>query len=200
MSRKRPHHEPGEDADRPAEAPAPSDAGALAAERDDLLERLRRVSADYLNYQKRQERALDEARQLSKAGLVRDLLPVLDDMERAMTAAAEAGRAADEALVAGMRLVYDKALEALARHGVRPIEAEGAPFDPTRHEAMMHEPSEAYETPTVVRDLQRGYEVNGRVLRPARVVVSSRPEAPADEGPPTDRPRAGEDDETLEAL
>jgi molecular chaperone GrpE len=158
------------------------DPQTLLAERDDLLARLQRVSADYLNYQKRQQRQETEARRYANAELARDLLAVLDDMERALEAA-EADHDADDPLLAGMRLVYDKALEVLARHGVRPIPAAGEPFDPLRHEAMMQQPSEKHDRPTVLQELQRGYELNGRVLRPARVIVSARPEPP---GEPTD--------------
>jgi len=152
----------------------PGDAKARQGERDDLLARLQRVSADYLNYQKRQQRIITEARDFATADLVRELLAVLDDMERAM-AAAQANHDADDPLLAGMKLVYDKALEVLTRHGLRQIDAIGEPFDPQRHEAMMQEPSDAHQEPTVLRQLQRGYELKGRVLRPARVVVSGPP-------------------------
>jgi len=150
---------------------APTDVETLSAERDDLLARLQRVSADYLNYQKRQHRQLAEARELANAELARDLLAVLDDMERAMDAAL-ANHEDDDPLLAGMRLVYDKALVALAGHGVSPIAVSaGDPFDPLRHEAMMRQPGDV-ETPTIARELQRGYELHGRVLRPARVIVA----------------------------
>ena len=156
----------------------------LQAERDDLLGRLQRVSADYLNYQKRQQRVIAEACDFATADLVRELLAVLDDMERAM-AAAQANHDADDPLLAGMKLVYDKALQVLARHGLGQIDAVGEPFDPQRHEAMMQEPSDAHQEPTVLRQLQRGYELKGRVLRPARVVISAPPAAePPDEVPP----------------
>ncbi len=172
--------EPGERS-IPAQAPAGADA---APQREELLGRLQRVSADYLNYQKRMQREMADAREFANAGLIKDLLGVLDDMERALVAAenhaeASGGRGAsaepDSLLLAGMRLVYDKALEVLARYGLKRIEAEGKPFDPTRHEAMMQEPSESHEAPTVLRELQRGYELKGRVIRPARVVVSAAP-------------------------
>ncbi len=168
------------------------DPQTLLAERDDLLARLQRVSADYLNYQKRQQRQQDEAREYANAELTRDLLAVLDDMERALEAA-QADHPADDPLLAGMRLVYDKALEALARHGVRPIPAAGEPFDPLRHEAMMQQPSEQHDRPTVLQELQRGYELKGRVLRPARVVVSARPQPP--EEAPQRSPDEPSDDE-----
>jgi len=185
MSRKKRHPDKAED--KPAEpgdqtlpAQAPADADA-AGEPNELLGRLQRVSADYLNYQKRMQREMADAREFANAGLIKDLLGVLDDMERALAAAenhaeAPAGRTSsaepNNLLLAGMRLVYDKAQEVLARYGLQRIEAEGKPFDPTRHEAMMQQPSESHEVPTVLRELQRGYELKGRVIRPARVVVS----------------------------
>ena len=158
----------------------------VQAERDDLLDRLQRVSADYLNYQKRVTREMAEARQFANAELIKDLLGVLDDMERALEAA-RANHAADDPLLSGMQLVYDKALEVLARHGLERIAAAGEAFDPNRHEAMMQQPAPGLKTPTVLDELQRGYELKGRVIRPARVIVGM-PASPGGEG---DRP-AGE--------
>ncbi len=178
-----------------AEAPAGGkDPAALAAERDDLLARLQRVSADYLNYQKRVQKEIAEAREFANAELIKSLLVVLDDMERAMRAAEE-NHAEDDPLLAGMRLVYDKALDVLARYGLHPIEADGQPFDPTRHEAIMQEPSYLHETPTVLRQFQRGYELRGRVIRPARVAVSSPPELPAEQPRPEESSPWSENEE-----
>lgn len=154
-----------------AEDPCCRDAAALTAERDDLLARLQRVSADYLNYQKRAAREMAEAREFANAALLKDLLAVLDDMERGLAAAA-----ANDALLAGMQLVCQKLLDVLRGYGVTVIDAEGQSFDPQRHEALMQDPSVRSETSKVVRQFQRGYELKGRVLRPARVVVSTPPE------------------------
>lgn len=141
----------------------------LADERGDLLGRLQRLSADYLNYQKRAGREIADAREFANTEIAKDFLAVLDDMERALDHAAE-----DDPLSEGMQLVHDKALEILGRHGLKPIIAQGEPFDPQRHEAMMTEPSGGYDTPTVLKELQRGYEFRGRVLRPTRVIISSQ--------------------------
>ncbi|KPK86575.1 MAG: hypothetical protein AMJ81_00875 [Phycisphaerae bacterium SM23_33] len=157
-----------------AETDAPG-TEALTVERNDLLARLQRVSADFINYQKRVQRDITEARDFANADLIRELLGVLDDMERALQAA-RANHSQDDPLLAGMQLVYGKALEVLGRFGLQPIEAQGRPFDPTRHEAMMQQPSAEHQSPTVLSELQRGYELKGRVLRPARVVVSSPPQ------------------------
>lgn len=185
-------HEPLAAEDQPA-----PDVETLLAQRDDLLGRLQRVSADYLNYQKRQQRQVAETRDFANAELVRDLLAVLDDMERAMEAA-EANHEADDPLLAGMHLVYAKALEVLARHGLSRIGAEGEPFDPLRHEAMLQEPCPQCQAPTVSRELQRGYELKGRVLRPARVVVAVPPEA--EQAPPAEhRQPPTEDDSPKES-
>ena len=172
--------------DRPAEGDSPAGAAplsaaerTLAAERDDLLARLQRVSADYLNYQKRVRREMDEARHFANADLIRELLAVMDDMDRALEAG-EANHPEEDPLLVGMALVHRKALDLLERYGLKRIEAAGQPFDPTRHQAIMQQPSAEYAAPTVLQELQRGYELHGRVLRPAQVVVSAPAEAEED--------------------
>ncbi len=143
------------------------DIEALKAERDDLLEKLKRVSADYLNYQKRVSKEISQVRQFANADLIKNLLTVLDDIERALD------HAADDPLSKGMKMVYDKALDILSRYGLKQIEALGKPFDPEKHEAMTTEPVDSYDEPIVLKELQKGYEFQGRVLRPARVVISA---------------------------
>jgi len=149
---------------------------ALTEERDDLLARLQRVSADYLNYQKRAQRDLDAAREYANESLMRALLAVLDDMERALAAARE-GRDENDPLLAGMQMVHDKATETLGRFGLSVIEAEGKPFDPEHHAAMMQQPSEKHPPQTVLTELVKGYQLKGRTIRPAGVIVSSEPGA-----------------------
>jgi molecular chaperone GrpE len=124
---------------------------------------LQRVHAEYSNYRKRVERDRELVRDRAVEGVLVDLLPILDDVERA--------RAHDE-LVGGFRSVGD-ALAALAgRYGLEPFGAEGDPFDPTQHEALMREEREGITEPTVVAVLQLGYLMNGRIVRPARVCVA----------------------------
>jgi molecular chaperone GrpE len=151
------------------------EAQDLCAERDDLMERLQRVSADYLNYQKRIQRDISEAREFANAELVKSLLPVLDDMERALATARE-NHGEDDPLFGGLQLVHDKALETLAKFGVCVIEADGEAFDPQKHLAVMQEPSGEHPPQTVLRVIQKGYELKGRPIRPATVVVSKAPE------------------------
>ena len=148
---------------------------ALRAERDNLLERLQRVSADYLNYQKRVQRDITEAREFANAELVKSLLPVLDDMERALASARE-NHGEDDPLFGGLQLVHDKALQTLEKFDVRVIEAEGNAFDPQKHLAMMQQPSDEHPPQTVLAVIQKGYELKGRPIRPASVVVSEAPE------------------------
>jgi len=143
------------------------DIEAIKAERDELLEKLKRVSADYLNYQKRITKEIAQAKRLANADLIKNLLTVLDDMERALD------HASDDPLSEGMKMVYKKALDILSGYGLKQMETIGKPFDPERHEAMTTEPVESYDGPVVLKELQKGYEFQGRVLRPARVVISA---------------------------
>jgi len=159
----------------PAEAPA-AEVGqpALQAERNDLLARLQRVSADYLNYQKRVQRDVAQAREFANEDLVKALLGVVDDMERALEAA-RANREADDPLLVGMQMVHDNLLATLGRFGLEPIDAAGKPFDPGLHAAMMQQPTEEHPPGVVIQELQKGYRLKGRTIRPAAVVVSAQP-------------------------
>ena len=137
-------------------------------ERDEYLDALQRLKAEFENYKKRVSR--DQADFVTRATehLVKQLLPVLDDLERALEAAAEHEEAK---LEEGVRLVYRALADALAKEGLVEVETEGA-FDPHMQEALLAQPSEAEEG-TVIQVLQKGYKLGDRVLRPARVVVSA---------------------------
>lgn len=166
-----------EDIHPQAEAPpqAEGQTPSLEAERDDLLARLQRVSADYLNYQKRMQRDVEQARQFSNEGLIKSLLSVLDDMEHGL-ASGRQNHDPDDPLLKGMEMVRRKAMEILGKFGLERIEAEGRPFDPDQHSAMMQEPSDQHPAQTVLRELQAGYRLKGRTIRPSSVVVSHRPD------------------------
>lgn len=181
---KPPHQEAHEaeaiesqDADSaPAEPSASQDPlEVVTAERDEYLSRLQRVSADYLNYQKRIQKEMTDAREYAIADFARAMLDVLDDLERAIEHA-RANHAQDDPLLVGTDLVYRKALEALKRFGVEPIEAEGHPFDPSRHEALMRQPTAEAEPMTVLAVAQKGYQLKDRTLRPSKVIVAAEPE------------------------
>ena len=142
-------------------------------------ERYLRLAADFDNYKKRVTRERQELMTLANERLVKELLPVLDDLERALVAAAEHEEAR---LEDGVRLVH-RALESLLeRNGVKEIDTDGA-FDPHRQEALLAQPSEAPEG-SVIDVVQKGYTLGGRVIRPARVVVAAAPPQPL--APPED--------------
>ena len=174
--------------------PAPEDAlVAVTAERDDLLSRLQRLGADYQNYQKRVRRDINEDRQFAVTELVKALLDVLDDLERAV-GHARVNHDDDDPLLVGTDLVYKKALGVLKGFGVEPIEAEGKMFDPARHEAMMQQPTDDAEPMTVLSQAQRGYLLNGRTIRPAKVVVAMTPAAAEEEACDSPQTQEGHND------
>ena len=136
-------------------------------EQDD---RLLRLAADFENYKKRAARERQEYVRLANERLIAELLPILDDLERALSA----GEQHEEAqLEEGVRLVHRSLAGLLERHGVKPIETEGK-FDPHVHEALLSQPSEAEEG-SVIDVVQKGYRLGERVVRPARVVVAAPP-------------------------
>ena len=150
------------------DAPAPDELARLAAERDEYLALAQRVQADFENYRKRAVR--DQERLVAHAHerLVRELLPILDGLERAL----EAGEQHEEAkLLDGVRLVEKALRGALAKEGLVEIDTDG-PFDPHVHEALLSQPSPGAEPGSVLEVVQRGYRVGDRVVRPARVIVA----------------------------
>jgi molecular chaperone GrpE len=179
--RRTPSPEPRADRDAPAgddgTGAADSAAPDVAAELDearrqaeDYLSSLRRVAADFDNFKKRTARAAAEQADHQTASLVGDLLPVLDNLERAL----DASEHHEEAKVAeGVRLVHQQLADVLARRGVAEIETEaGDRFDPHVHEAISHQPSE-HADGAIAAVWQRGYRIGKRIVRPSRVVVSS---------------------------
>ena len=136
------------------------------AEAQRYLANWQRSEADFSNYKRRMEQERGEAHRMANAALIINVLPVLDDLERALASL-------DFSLAGltwfdGIRLIYRKLLLVLENAGVRQIEAEGQPFDPRFHEAVMHGPGPEGK---VVAEVQRGYKLHDRVLRPAMVVV-----------------------------
>jgi molecular chaperone GrpE len=159
----------GTDSDAPESGSAPVDAvEELTRQRDEYLDSLRRLKAEFDNFRKRTAR--DSAAQSARASeaLVKELLPVLDDLERALVAAEEHEEAK---LEDGVRLVHRALADVLVRAGLAEIETDGS-FDPHVHEALLAQPVEGAEPGSVVEVLQKGYRLGDRVLRPARVVVA----------------------------
>jgi molecular chaperone GrpE len=143
----------------------------LQAERDDLYQRLARAQADYQNSRRRLEAEMDQRLQYANSSLIKALLPVIDSFERALSvdpAKADAG-----SILKGMQIVHDQLLKVLRDQRVEVIAPEpGTPFDPEMHEALMQQPDEQYDEPTVTQLLQKGYALQERTLRPAQVAVS----------------------------
>ena len=149
------------------------EVAALRAERDELFDRLQRLAAEFDNFRKRSAREASTTIELANERLVKELLPVLDDLGRALEAAAQHEEAE---LEEGVRLVHRALAGLLAKEGLAEIETEGR-FDPHVHEALLSQPSEAEEG-SVIEVVQKGYSLGDKVLRPARVVVSAgMPEA-----------------------
>jgi molecular chaperone GrpE len=139
----------------------------IGAERDEYLADLQRVAAEFENYRKRVARDQQSLAARAHERLVKELLPVLDDLERALEAASEHEEAK---LEEGVRLVQRELREALAKEGLAEIETNGR-FDPHVHEALLSQPSDKDEG-AILEVLQKGYRLGDRVLRPARVVIS----------------------------
>jgi molecular chaperone GrpE len=144
----------------------------LVAERDKYLELAQRTQADFENYRKRAAKDAASAGERAKAGLVRELLPVLDNLERALATAGENGD--ETSVVEGVRLVRADLVGVLERSGVESFDPQGEPFDPTVHEALSTRPAPEGTHPGLVMDVvEKGYRLNDTVLRPARVIVSA---------------------------
>ena len=139
----------------------------------ELNERIVRLTADFDNFRKRAQREKDEARQFANQGLLEKLLPVLDNFEMALTAVKDA----DPSVRDGVQMILDQLLGVLKESGVEPVDAMGQPFDPNLHEALSQEETTEVEEGTVVQQVQRGYKLNDRLVRPARVVVAKAPGA-----------------------
>jgi molecular chaperone GrpE len=141
---------------------------ALTAERDEYLDLAQRVQADFENYRKRAAREQERLVAHAHERLVRELLPILDDLERAVEAAE---RHEEAQLVEGVKLVEQSLRNALRKEGLVEIETDGA-FDPHVHEALLTQPSGDVEPGSVLEVVQRGYRVGDKVVRPARVIVA----------------------------
>ena len=146
------------------------EADDLQRQRDDYYDRLLRKTAEFENYKKRVERDRQSMAESAAADLVRDLLPLVDDLERALKA--DAGADGTEGYRRGVELIHRQLLEVLRKRGVRPIEALGAEFDPHFHEAVSYEAAAGRREGEVIEEFARGYMLGDRLLRPAMVKVA----------------------------
>jgi molecular chaperone GrpE len=174
-SKRRPEAE-SRVASPPAGEAEADEVASLRQELADARDRLLRLAADFDNFRKRALKDREEAHHFGHQNLVKDLLPSVDNLERAVDLAREGGEGAGGGLLEGVELVLRELHAVLAKHGVTPIEALGQPFDPALHEAMAQVIDATKPPNTVVQVYQRGYQLRARLLRPARVVVSKAPE------------------------
>jgi molecular chaperone GrpE len=149
------------------DSPEPSDAADLKKQRDDYYDRLLRKTAEFDNFRKRTERERQQLAEAAAADLIGELLPLVDDMERALRAEGN-----DDAIRKGVELIHKQLMETLRKRGVRPIEALGADFDPHYHMAVSHEPANDRRDGEVIEEFRRGYMLGDRLLRPAMVKVA----------------------------
>jgi molecular chaperone GrpE len=159
------------EAERMAEKEEAEDEEPLARasrERDEYLDLARRTQADFENYRKRAAKEAAAAGERAKGGLVRELLPVVDNLERALSSAGEG----EQHLAEGVRLVHSELIAVLERNGVEQFDPKGESFDPTVHDALSTRSQDGAEPGVVLDVVEKGYRANGSVLRPARVVVS----------------------------
>ena len=167
--------EPVEGAGRPTEEPPLPDKDALQEELTTLQQEIARFRelylrklADFDNYRKRQEREMGEFRRYAKGELLRDCLPVLDNLERALAVPGGASGGLRE----GVELVLRQFKDVLGRNGLAEVDPGGRPFDPTLHEAISRNEDPRVQEPTVVEVLQKGYVLGERLIRPALVIVA----------------------------
>lgn len=151
--------------------------------RDDLAGAERRIllaQADMENLRKRMRREMEESIKYADVPLINDLLPVMDNLNRALDSAAQSQEA--EGIVTGVKMVAQNMLDVLARRGCKPIDALGQPFDPNLHDAILQQPSADVPAGHVLMVTQIGYQLHDRVVRPAQVIVSTGSPAAAAEG------------------
>src|SRR5258708_5227325 len=157
-------------ATQPDQPETSTDPGELRRQRDDYYDRLLRKTAEFDNYRKRTERERIQLSEAAAADLLQELLPLVDDMERALKA--DPGGEATEAIRRGVELIHKQLLETLRKRGVTSIESLGADFDPRFHMAVSHEPADGRREGEGVEEFRRGYMLGHRLLRPAMVKVA----------------------------
>ncbi len=162
-------HAPVEEVTPPADLEA--QLAAALAQADEYRDRMLRMAAELDNFKKRSTREMDDLRKYATENLIRQLLSVVDNLERAVESAAP-NETDEQGIRDGVVLTLQEVMKILERHHVTPVDALGQPFDPVYHQAMSQEPSADQPPNTVVKEFQKGYLIHDRLLRPAMVVVS----------------------------
>jgi molecular chaperone GrpE len=140
-------------------------------EAQENYDRLLRVSAEFENFKKRSTREMEDFRKFANQALIKEMLSVVDHLELAMNST-NSHKAIDKGLLQGLEMTHREILKVFEKFNVKPIEAKGQTFDPTFHEAVMQEENDDFDDNTVINELQKGYLIHDRLLRPAMVVVA----------------------------
>ena len=164
-------------AEEPSKEAASAGTGALQQEIDELKERLLRGQAELENFRRRTHKEAQNAARYQSVPLIRDLLPFMDNLQRAIGAAEQTGDTQN--LVDGIKMVFAQLEQVLSQHHADKIDPTGKPFDPNEHEALSQVPSSDHEPMTVIQVVETGYRIHERIVRPAKVIVSCAPPEPA---------------------
>lgn len=159
------------------------DASNLQAERDQYFETMKRAQAELENFRRRAQRESELSARYSSLPLIRDLLPALDNLGRTIQAAEQTGNIAD--LIQGLQMIVSQFDQIFGTHSAKPIEAVGETFDPNLHEALQQVPTKEHPPMTIIQELERGYVMHDRVIRPSKVIVASA--APEESGESVDQ-------------
>jgi molecular chaperone GrpE len=165
----------------------------LQKEKAELFSQLQRVSADYINYQKRIQKQIADTTAYEKESVIKSLLPAIDNFEHALAQASTAENA--EAVLKGMQIVYDQIVDILKLHGIEQIKSLGQLFDPEIHLAVTQTSDSAKADNIVIHEIARGYKLSDRVIRPAKVVVNKLA-APQTAQPSEEKPETPAEDES----
>jgi len=156
--------------DQPEQTDPPAEVAELKQQRDDFYDRLLRKTAEFDNYRKRTDRERLQLSEAAAADLITELLPLVDDLERALKADSSGDEG--EGVRKGVELIHKQLVEILRKRGVKPIDALGADFDPHFHQAVAYEPAEGHREGEVTEEFRRGYMLGDRLLRAAMVKVA----------------------------
>jgi len=163
----------------------------LQKERDELFGRLQRVSADYANYQKRSAKQIADTVAYEKEKIIKTLLPALDNFEHTLQNVHVVENVDD--IIKGVRIIYDQMLDILQLHGVEQIKALGEKFDPASHQAITQRAEADKETDIVLEEFQKGYKLNGWIIRPSKVIVNKLEPQQAVQQPPQEQAKPQEE-------
>lgn len=147
-----------------------SDLEAIKAERDQNLDKFHRATAELENFRRRAQREAELSARYSSLPLIRDLLPALDNVARTIQAAEQTGKVDD--LIQGLQMIVAQVDQVFGSHSAKPIPAVGETFDPNLHEALQQVPTDEHPSMTIIQELERGYSMHDRVIRPSKVIVA----------------------------